>query len=307
VSPLKRLAAVTGAFSYSGSYIARALLASGWRVHTLTRRPEREHPLQSKIKAYPLDFEKHAELVASLRGVDCLVNTYWVRFDYVGSSFRGAIQNTGELLAAAKQAGVRRLVHLSVSNPNLDSALPYYRGKAEVEAMIRESGLSYAILQPTLIFGAEELLVNNIAWLLRRFPLFPIPGDGSYRLQPVYVGDVADLAARATGDTQNATMPAAGPEVFTFAELIEFLAKQVGSPAWRVHVPPGLALSLAKLLSLALGDVLLTGDELQGLIEERLYVGEPALGKTAFTEWARQHVQELGAHYTNELKRHHSP
>ena len=305
MSAIQRLAAVTGAFSYSGSYIARALLESGWNVRTLTRQPDRPHPLQGQIEAFPLDFANHAELVDNLRGADCLVNTYWVRFDYQGSSFRGAIENTRRLLRAAKEAGVRRFVHLSVSNPDLDSKLPYYRGKAEVEALIRASGLSYAILQPTLIFGEEELLVNNIAWLLRHFPLFPIPGDGSYRLQPIYVEDLARAVARIAGDTRDETLPAGGPEILSFAALIERLAELVGSRALRPRVPPGLALLGARALSIVLGDVLLTRDELQGLMEERLYVGQPTMGKTAFTDWAREHASALGAQYTNELKRHH--
>ncbi|MQC26934.1 MAG: NAD-dependent epimerase/dehydratase family protein [Chloroflexi bacterium] len=305
MTSLKRSTAVTGAFSYSGSYIAQALLAAGWQVRTLTRHPQRPHPLQGSFPAFPLDFENHDELVRNLRGVDCLVNTYWVRFNYKASSFRGAIQNTSRLLQAAKEAGVRRFVHLSVSNPDIESSLPYYRGKAEVEALIRVSGLSYAIFQPTLIFGPQELLVNNIAWLLRHAPLFPIPGDGSYRLQPIYVLDLARAVARAAGDTRNETLPAGGPETLTFDELVSFLAELLGSRARRLHLPPSLALALSKMIGLLLNDVLLTLDELDGLMQDRLYVGEPALGKTAFRDWARENAQHLGRRYTNELRRHH--
>ena len=300
-----RRAAVTGAFSYSGSYIARALLAKGWDVMTLTRRPEREHALQDQVEAYPLDFSNADELTRNLEGVETLLNTYWVRFNHPGSSFGDAIVNTEILVRAAEGAGVKRIVHLSVSNPDADSSLPYYRGKAQVEAMIRDSELSYAILQPTLIFGEEELLVNNIAWLLRRLHAFIIPGDGKYRLQPIYVEDLAEIAAEQASEKNNAVIPAGGPDVLSFEELIRFLSEVMGIRIAVLKATPSIALGLSKALSLLLQDVLLTKDELDGLMEERLYVGENALGRTGFRDWARANAQLLGGGYTNELKRHH--
>jgi NADH dehydrogenase len=302
---MKGKAAVTGAFSYSGSYIARALLAKGWEVKTLTRRPEREHELQDQVRAYPLDFSNADELTRNLEGIETFVNTYWVRFNHPGSSFGDAIVNSEILVRAAERAGVKRIVHLSVSNPDINSSLPYYSGKAEVEAMIRSSELSYAILQPTLIFGEEELLVNNIAWLLRRLHAFVIPGDGRYRLQPIYVGDLAEIAAEQAGETSNAVIPAGGPDVLSFEELIHFLAEVMGVRVAFLKAVPSVALGLSKTLSLLLQDVLLTKDELDGLMEERLYVGDNAVGKTGFRGWAKANAHLLGANYTNELKRHH--
>jgi len=302
----KRMAAVIGAFSYSGSYIARALLKEGWDVVTLTRRPARVHPLQSKIRAVDLDFSKPEEIGGNLQGVDALVNTYWVRFNHPGSTFGEAIANTRTMLQAAKKAGVRRFVHLSVSNPDISSKLPYYRGKAEVEELIKESGLSYSILQPTLIFGKEELLVNNIAWLLRHLPLFIIPGKGDYRLQPIHVEDLARVAAQAAVIDKNQVIPAAGPDVLSFSELIHFLAKAVSSRARILSAQPQIALGLAKVLSVVLRDVLLTKDELSGLMEERLYVGDNVVGTTGFRDWAQENIELLGMHYTNELQRHHT-
>ncbi len=280
-------------------------MARGWKVLTLTRRPERPHALQGAVPALPLDFSQAEELSKNLRGVDTLVNTYWVRFDYAGSNFEQAIANTQILLQAAEKAGVRRIIHLSVSNPDLHSALPYYRGKAEVETIIQKSALFYSILQPTLIFGREELLVNNITWLLRHFPIFAIPGDGNYRLQPIYVGDLAKLAARKAEGHTNEVLPAAGPDVLTFKELIHFLAEALGSRARIVHADPKLALQMSKVLSVVLRDVLLTQDELTGLMEERLYVGDNSVGTTSFREWVLKNIELLGRRYTNELRRHH--
>lgn len=302
----KRLAAVTGAFSYSGSYIARALMNEGWEVKTLTRRPERAHVLQEKVRAKNLDFSKPAEISKNLQGVDTLVNTYWVRFNHPGSTFDQAIENTFTMLQAAKKANVRRFIHLSVSNPDINSKLPYYRGKAKVEKLVKDSGLSYSILQPTLIFGKEELLVNNIVWLLRHLPLFIIPGKGDYRLQPIHVEDLAKLAAKAASSDENRVTPAAGPDVLSFTELIHFLAQAVGSRAHILHAQPQTALRLAKVLSVVLRDVLLTQEELSGLMEEHLFVGDNVVGATGFREWVKENVELLGMHYRNELRRHHA-
>jgi NADH dehydrogenase len=302
---LKRTAAVTGAFSYTGSYIARALLDRGWGVITLTRDPDRPHPLQGRVKAFPLDFSNPDQLQKYLKDVHTVVNTYWVRFNYPGSSFDQAVENSRMLIQAAERAGVRRVIHISVSNADLKSSLPYYRGKAEVEEIIKASKLSYAILQPTLIFGKEEVLVHNIAWLLRHFPAFAIAGDGEYRVQPISVEDLAQLAAQAASTTANQVLPAAGPEVYTYSELIDLLKQTVRSRALVLHLPPWLTLLLAKIVGFLLGDVTLTREELQGLMEERLYIGEPILGKTSFSQWAMENRETLGVDYRNELKRHH--
>ncbi len=297
--------AVTGAFSYSGSYIAEAFLEAGWQVRTLTRRPERQHRLQGKVEALPLDFEDQPSLVAGLQGIEVLVNTYWVRFDYQGSSFAQAIRNSGRLFLAAREAGVKRIVHLSVSNPDTNSELPYYAGKAKVEHLLRESGVPHSILRPTLIFGEEELLVNNIAWLIRKAPLFVVPGDGQYCVQPIYVRDLAALALREAQESENHEVNAAAGEVLTYGDMIHFLKDLIGSETWLLYVPPAIAIGMARLLSIMLRDVLLTHDELDGLMQERLYVGDACIEGLAFSDWARENAQLLGAYYTNEIQRHH--
>src|ERR671924_1111896 len=159
--------AVTGAFSYSGKYITKRLLARGEQVITLTGHPNRPDPFSGKVKAYPLDFDE-AGMARSLWGVDVLVNTYWVRFDKDENTQPRAVENTRKLINAAKVAGVKRVVHISIANPSADSHLPYYWGKAANEKTVMESGLSYAILRPTVLYGGgEDILINNIAYLLR--------------------------------------------------------------------------------------------------------------------------------------------
>lgn len=229
---------VTGAFSYSGRYITRRLLEMGIRVRTLTNRPDRPNPFGQAVETAPYNFDHPERLVESLRGVTTLYNTYWVRFAYGNVSHEAAVRNTERLFRAAREAGVRRIVHVSIANPNPDSPWPYYRGKGRLEQVLAGSGLSYAILRPTVLFGAEDILINNIAWLLRRFPVFCIPGDGSYPVQPIFVDDFAELAVAAGRGQENIVLNAVGPETFTFADLIRLLARTVGSRARIVQVPP---------------------------------------------------------------------
>ncbi|NOZ06324.1 MAG: NAD(P)H-binding protein, partial [Chloroflexi bacterium] len=238
-----KLDVVTGAFGYTGKYIARRLLAQGRRVKTLTGHPDRPNPFgQDRVEAVPFNFDKPDELRESLRGVSTLYNTYWVRFSHGPVTFERAVQNTKTLIEAASAAGVGRFIHVSITNPSLDSSLPYFSGKAQLEQALAESGLSYAIVRPTVIFGIEDILVNNMAWLLRHFPIFASPGRGDYRLQPIYVEDMARLVVDVAQREENVTLDAVGPDIFTFDEMVRLIAEKVGSKARIVHVSPSVAL-----------------------------------------------------------------
>jgi uncharacterized protein YbjT (DUF2867 family) len=297
--------AVTGAFGYTGKYIARRLLAQGNQVITLTGHPDRPNEFKDRVKAFPFNFEKPDALTTSLLGVETLYNTYWVRFDHDETTFERAVANTRVLIACAQAAGVRRLVHVSISNPSIDSPLPYFRGKALLEEAIQQSGLSYAILRPTVIFGREDVLINNIAYLLRRFPVFAVPGSGTYRLQPVFVEDMAEIAIQAGQSDKNLTLDVVGPEIFTFDELVGLIAQASGSRARLIHLPPGLALALSRLVGLAVGDVVLTRDELAGLSAGLLVSSLPSTGQTKFSEWVMENAPNLGKEYASEIGRHY--
>jgi uncharacterized protein YbjT (DUF2867 family) len=297
--------AVTGAFSYSGKYITRRLLERGEEVITLTDHPNRPNPFAGKVIAYPLNFENETELIASLQGVHTFYNTYWVRFDRGQNTQPRAVENTRKLIQAAVRAGVQRIVHISITNPSPDSQLPYFWGKAANEQAVTESGLSYAILRPTVLFGTEDILINNIAWLLRRFPFFAVPGDGSYRLQPVFVGDLAELAVDVGYAQDNILWDAVGPDIFTFEEMVCLIGQTLGLSRGLLHVSPGLALAAAQFLSAFVGDVLLTPEEVDGLMAGLLVSSEPSRCKTHLKEWLEENKESVGVHYASELKRHY--
>jgi NADH dehydrogenase len=297
--------AVTGAFSYSGKYITRRLLACGEEVVTLTGHPNRPDPFEGRVKKYPLDFDNEQELTSSLQGVHTFFNTYWVRFDRGGNTQPRAVENTRKLVQAAVRAGVQRIVHISITNPSPDSDLPYFWGKAANEQTMIESGIPYAILRPTVLFGTEDILINNIAWLLRRFPFFAVPGDGSYRLQPVFVDDLAELAIDVGYAQGNITWDAVGPDSFTFEEMVRLIGQTLGLKRGLLHVPPGLALATAQFLSLFVGDVLLTPEEVDGLMAGLLVSNEPPRCKTRLEDWLKENKESVGTHYASELERHY--
>lgn len=295
---------VTGAFGYIGRHITQRLLAAGKQVRTLTGHPNRPNPLRDQVSVRPYNFEDPTELARSLEGATTLYNTYWVRFPHGRTTFDLAVANSRRLIEAAKIAGVRRIVHISITNPSAGSPLGYFRGKAAVEGAIAESGISYAIVRPTVTFGGRDILINNIAWLLRRFPVFAVPGSGEYRLQPVCVDDIAAIAIGAAEGGTNAMVDAVGPEVYTFNELLALLAPSVGSKARIVHTSKESALIAARLLGWLVRDVVLTREEVEALTSNLLVSSKAPLGPTRLTDWLRDNAGSLGRRYASELGRH---
>ena len=296
---------VTGAFGFTGQAIARQLLARGERVRTLTGHPGRFDPFGGRVEVAPYNFRDPAAMAESLRSADVLYNTYWVRFPHGEVTFETAAANCRALLAAAAAAGVRRVVHISITNASVTSPIPYFRWKGEVERSVAASGLSYAILRPALIFGPGGIIINNIAWLLRRYPLFAVTGRGDYRLQPIFVDDVAALAVSAAGMAENLTMDAVGPETFAFIDLVRLIATTVGSRARIVPVRPELALLLSRTLGALVDDVLLTRDELAGLMAGLLVSADTPTGLTPLSRWLAENAATVGTSYASELARHY--
>jgi uncharacterized protein YbjT (DUF2867 family) len=304
--PDSNLDLVTGAFSYSGSYIAERLLARGRLVRTLTFHPDRAHPLREQVQAFRYTFADPGALTHALEGVATLYNTYWVRFNHGATNFDQAIANSQALFEAASRAGVTRIVHVSIANPSGDSPLPYYRGKALVERALANVGLPYSIVRPTWIFGGDhEILANNIAWILRHMPVFPIPGDGRYAVQPIHIEDFVRTCVDAADTDGNVILDAAGPETMTFEELVQAIRRATGAWAPIVHVPPLAMAVVARALGLLLQDVVLTTDEIKGLTAGLLVSDHPPRGHIAFSKWLNEQADALGRSYANELRRHY--
>ena len=295
---------VTGAFGYIGKYITRHLLEQGEAVRTITTHPDKPNPFGESVQALPLNFDRQDDLIKSLRGASTLYNTYWIRFPYGGATFEQAVQNTAMLFKCAREAGVRKIVHISVTQASVESDLPYYRGKARQEQALIDSGVPYSIVRPTLVFGREDILVNNISWLIRKFPVFPIFGSGQYMVQPVFVEDLARIAVASARETANLNLDAIGPETFTFEALVRLISARIKPGVRLMHISPSLGILLGQLIGIGLGDVVLTRDELKGLMDELLTSRQVPNGTTRFSDWLESNADELGSRYSSEIKRH---
>ena len=302
---MPQLHIVTGAYGYSGKYVTQRLLSEGHRVRTLTNSLNRANAFGNKIEAHPFNFENKAALVESLRGAEVFYNTYWVRFNYTMQGFQHsvAVENTLRMFEAAKEAGVKRIVHISITNPSKESPLEYFSGKAVLEEALINSGVSYCILRPTVLFGKEDILINNIAWTLRRLPVFGVFGDGKYRLQPIYVDDLAQLMVEQGKSRENKIIDAIGPETFTYRELAETVGEIIGAKKPIMSVPIWFGYLSGLVIGKLVNDVLITREEIDGLMADLLYTKSSPAGTTKLTEWTRQHKDTLGVRYASELAR----
>jgi uncharacterized protein YbjT (DUF2867 family) len=297
---------VTGAFSYSGAAIARELHAAGRRVRTLTGHPDRA-PADTEVEVRPLSFDDAAELTRNLQGAHTLYNTYWVRFARGRVDHDATVANSRTPFHAPAPTGVRRIVHVSITHPSPDSPYPYFRGKAQVEQTLAETGVSHAIVRPAILFGGDGVLINNIAWLLRHLPVFAVGGDGGYRIRGIHVDDLARLCAGLGTGADDVVVDAVGPESLTFRELVDSVRSAVGSHALVVPVPGPLLVAASRALSFVLRDTLLTSEEYHAMAEGLADSDAPATGQIRLTDWITEHADDLGRRYANELDRHFRP
>ncbi len=295
---------VTGSFGYIGKYITHELINSGRQVRTITTHPDKDNPFGNQVKAFPYNFDNPDLLTETLKGADVLFNTYWIRFNYKHWSFDKALENTKILFDCAKQAGINKIVHISVTNSSESDPLPYYRGKALQERALKDTGIAYSIIRPTLVFGKEDILVNNIAWTIRVFPFVPIFGSGNYKVQPVFVEDLASIAVECATQKESCAIDAIGPEIFTYEEFIQLISSVLSRNVLLIHLWPKLGIFLGNIIGLFVKDVVLTKDELRGLMANKLTSNQKVNGKTLFSDWLKSNKDIIGANYTSELNRH---
>lgn len=294
---------VTGAFGYTGRAVAELLLARGDRVRTLTNSPRRSHSFGNRVEVHPFHFDAPHALVESLRGADVLINTYWVRFNHRLFTFEQAVANTKTLFAAAARAGVRRIVHVSILHAEKADDLGYYRGKHELENALRGAPGSHAILRPGVLFGRGDILVNNIALVLRRLPVFGVFGRGDYRLRPLHVDDMAALAVTHADRDDSTQVDAVGPEAFTYRELVERVRATLKLRTPIIQAPPLVALAISKVVNPLVRDVIITREEIAGLMRGLLDSPAPAAGTVRLSEWMAENAATLGLRYASEVGR----
>ena len=296
---------VTGAFGYSGRWIARELLSRGNKVRTLTNALGRDDPFDGRVEVLPLDFTDHESLVESLRGAEVLYNTYWVRYKNRkdGYAHEIAVENIRKLFSAAKEAGVTRIVHFSVAHPDKAPDWSYFVGKVEAEKILTESSMSYAILRPTVFFGGKrDVLINNMAWLIRKFPVFGVFGFGRYPIQPIHIEDVARVAVDQGESMEDVVLDVAGPEIFTYREYVTLISRSIGKRRLIVPVPPIFGWIVGKLVGVVMSDRVITRAEIKGLMRGLMATDAEPVGKIKFSEWVATNGASLGVKYQNDLK-----
>ncbi len=294
---------VTGATGYSGAYVSARLMDAGRSVRTLTRDPG---SVSGPIEAFAYRFDDPDQMGEAFDGVDTFYNTYWVRFGRGTFTHDDAVANSIALVDAAAKAGVRRMVHVSIMNPSVDSQYTYHRGKALVEEAVKASGMEYAIVRPSVLFGGNDILLNNVAWLLRHLHVFAVPGDGNYPIRPTHVEDLADLMVSLGSSNESVIRNAGGPETFAFGDLVRTIREAIGARALVMNVPKPVALPMIWVVNRITRDVTLHGEELDALMDGLASCdGEPA-GARRLTDFLADGIgrsTDFGRHYASEVGR----
>ena len=296
---------ITGASGFIGGAIAECLVNRD-TVRSLSSHPGKNR-FGGRVHTFPYDFERPERMAAAFEDVDVFVNSFYVRFKHGPWTFARAVEQSRALIALAREAGVHKIVHVSVSNARENSELPYYANKGRIERLVRESGVDYTILRPAIVVGPGDILVNNIAYFLRRLPLFTVFGRGDYRVQPITLDAFADVAVEAIeGARSGETVPVAGPRDWMFLDMVRAIRTAIGSRAAIVHAPAWLALVGLRAAGTLLRDVVLTSDEIKGLTREYLYSDAPLRRGDDFHDWLRRAgtSDALGRRYASELERH---
>jgi NADH dehydrogenase len=294
---------LTGAFSYTGRYIGQELLRRRIPFQSLTNHPRPSIFPSASIPVAPLQFQDASLLISTLRKSTILVNTYWIRYPAKGISHETAVQNIGFLVQCAKQAGIQKIIHISVSNPSIESQLSYFKGKAEAEEIIQQSGIPYTILRPTLVFGKEDVLLHNIAWLLRHFPFFVFSSPSTCWIQPISAEEVGYFAVESIHSYTNQTIDVAGPEVVSMKEMVQKIGHACGYPRPMYSTSLGITMVAVRILNVMLHDRIITKEEILGLLKNHLASSQPPLGRVSFTDWLMQEGSSLCSHYINDYKR----
>ena len=262
--------AVTGATGFVGRHIVELLVERGHRLRALVRNPRRL-PFRHRdtIDVVPGSLADAAAVRALVAGADAVIHLVGIIVERGAATYE-AVHVTGmrAVLAAARDAGVGRFVHMSAGAARDEpGATPYHRTKAAAERLVIASGLSHVVFRPTLVSGPGNAPIATLARVHRFAPLVPIFGAGDFPLQPVWVGDVAQAFALAAEGTGAGVCELGGPAVITYEEFVRAIGRASGHPRPLVHVPLGLVRLGARLVTPLGALAPITSDQLQMLLE----------------------------------------
>lgn len=273
---------VTGGTGYVGTHVCRALIARGFMPRLLVR-PGSESRIPEDIRERgritPGDVTNRESVENAAQGTKAIVHLVGIirEFPARGVTFeRLHVTATRNVVDAARLWGIPRFVHMSALGARAGGPAGYSDSKGRAEDCVRQSGLRWTIFRPSVIFGPGDAFLNELAGILRTSPLMPVPGDGKYRLQPVFVGDVAKGFADALlrRDTEARIFDVGGPERFSYGELLDRIAASVGRRARKLHVPLSILRPAVRSLE-RFERFPLTTDQLGMLLQENVCDHEP--------------------------------
>ena len=306
-----------GGSGFVGSCLASRLSGRGIQVTLPTRRRETRKSLAMLpgIRLIAADVHDPLELEDLLAGADAVINLVGILHDSdarapYGRRFAAAhVELPGKIVAAMRQTGVRRLLHMSALKAAADAPSAYLRSKAAGEAVVLDpaNGLDITVFRPSVIFGPDDVFLNTFASLLETFPFLPL-ASGKTRFQPVYVGDVAEafVAALTNRETYGKTYELCGPRVYSLRELVEYTGKLIGHARPVIDLPYPLARLQAGILGL-LPKPPMSPDNLRSL-----QVDSVSDGRLTFPGWQPQALETIAPTYLkpfaarsrlNELRR----
>ncbi len=263
--------AVTGATGFVGRHVAALLTRRGHRVRALARHPEAARRACGPATELVVgDLTQPAALATLVRDADAVVHLVGIIVEGGAATFRAVhVMGTERLLAATREGGVRRFVHMSaIGARDTPDATPYHRTKGQAEELVRASGVSAAIFRPSIVSGPGNVPIRMLARLHRWSPVVPVFGDARFAMQPVWIEDVALAFARAAEDaTVMGAFELGGPAVLSYEQFVRAIGRAAGHPRPLVHLPLALARAVARVGDLLGRRAPLTSDQLQMLVE----------------------------------------
>ena len=258
-APAQQLVTVFGGSGFVGRHVVRALARRGYRVRVAVRRPDLANFLQplgvvGQIHAVQANLRYPASVAAAVKGADAVINLVGIMQEQGRQGFSSVQANgTRAVAQACAAAGITRLVHVSALGADAESRSAYARTKAEGEAAVFAAVPGAVVLRPSVMFGPEDSFFNRFASMARMLPVLPLVGDGATKFQPAFVGDVAEVVARAVdGTVQGARVyELGGPEVLSLRQIVEEICRVIGRKRLLAPLPFPLARIMGSVLQFA--------------------------------------------------------
>lgn len=257
---------VTGASGFVGSHLVNKLAARGTSVRALIRNPDKAGRLPEGVEAARGDISDRESLVRAASGCEAVIHLVGIIQEGPGYTFRSVhVEGTGNMLAAAKEAGtVRHFIYQSSLGTSKDAKGGYFRTKYQAEELVKASGLDYTVTRPSIIYGPGGDFITKMVQLFRQGPVVPIIGSGEGRLQPVFIDDLTEAIAKVVLNPEyfGRTLELGGPEQLTFNQIMEQIKAALGSRKGFVHLPLSMMLPVVSAMEKFMPNPPVTTDQI---------------------------------------------